>query len=344
MDEFSASSSPLSLTDVVSTAIQVPGVKVNRNTFLCETFKEVDQDALQCIIEKGPVEAGIEQAVLKQKAHKLIQARTALSTGASFAAGLPGGITMAATIPADMLQFYAVALRMAQELAYLYGEPNLWEKDMLDRDKVTDQLILYCGVMLGATGASQSVRILSSAMAKQALKKLPQQALTKTFYYPIIKSIARFFGVSMTKTTFAKGVSKAIPVVGGIVSGGITLATLAPMGLRLADTLEQARFGYDEKMFQNDWQQVMKVIEQEEAESSEVSASVPKETVKGKVHASSWLKKVKDVHLPISKQGTTTMDEIRKAKEMLDEGILTPEEFAQVKAHLLEGMAPHQDQ
>lgn len=339
MDTTSENSMAVSLPDVISAAIQVPGVRVNRDSFLCEIFKEVDRDVLQSIIEKGPVEAGIERAVLKQKAHKLIQARTALSTGASFAAGLPGGLAMAATIPADMLQFYGVSLRMAQELAYLYGESDLWEKDLLDRDKVTNQLILYCGVMFGATGASQSVRILSSAMAKQALKKLPQQALTKTFYYPVIKSIARFFGVSMTKSTFAKGVSKVIPVVGGIVSGGITLATLAPMGLRLADTMDQVRFAYDEEAFQADWQQVLLVIDQEEKNDTQqtVSPSVQKKA-KIKVQAPSWIKKVKEVHLPKGKADSSAMDEIRKAKQMLDEGILTEEEFAQAKARILESM------
>lgn len=333
----------VSLPDVVSTAIQVLGVRVNRDSFLCEIFKEVDRDVLQSIIEKGPVAAGVERSVLKQKAHKLIQARTALSTGASFAAGLPGGLAMAATIPADMLQFYGVSLRMAQELAYLYGESDLWEKDLLDRDKVTNQLILYCGVMFGATGASQSVRILSSAMAKQALKKLPQQALTKTFYYPVIKSIARFFGVSMTKSTFAKGVSKAIPVVGGIVSGGITLATLAPMGLRLADTMDQVRFAYDEEAFQADWQQVLLVIDQEEKNDTQqtVSPSVQKKA-KIKVQAPSWIKKVKEAHLPKGKADSSAMDEIRKARQMLDEGILTEEEFAQAKARILESMGAKQ--
>lgn len=339
MDTTSENSMAVSLPDVVSTAIQVPGVRVNRDSFLCEIFKEVDRDVLQSIIEKGPVAAGVERSVLKQKAHKLIQARTAFSTGASFAAGLPGGLAMAATIPADMLQFYGVSLRMAQELAYLYGEPDLWEKDLLDRDKVTNQLILYCGVMFGATGASQSVRILSSAMAKQALKRLPQQALTKTFYYPVIKSIARFFGVSMTKSTFAKGVSKAIPVVGGIVSGGITLATLAPMGLRLADTMDQVRFAYDEEAFQADWQQVLLVIDQEEKNDTQqtVSPSVQKKA-KVKVQAPSWIKKVKEAHLPKGKADSSAMDEIRKAKQMLDEGILTEEEFAQAKARILESM------
>ena len=339
MDMTSENSMAVSLPDVVSTAIQVPGVRVNRDSFLCEIFKEVDRDVLQSIIEKGPVAAGVERPVLKQKAHKLIQARTALSTGASFAAGLPGGLAMAATIPADMLQFYGVSLRMAQELAYLYGESDLWEKDLLDRDKVTNQLILYCGVMFGATGASQSVRILSSAMAKQALKRLPQQALTKTFYYPVIKSIARFFGVSMTKSTFAKGVSKVIPVVGGIVSGGITLATLAPMGLRLADTMDQVRFAYDEEAFQADWQQVLLVIDQEEKNDTQqtVSPSVQKKA-KIKVQAPSWIKKVKEAHLPKGKADSSAMDEIRKAKQMLDEGILTEEEFAQAKARILESM------
>lgn len=336
MDTTSVNSTAVSLSDVVSTAIQVSGVRVNRNSFLCDAFKEVDKDSLQSIIEKGPVEAGVGRGVLKQKAHKLIQSRTAISTGASFAAGLPGGLAMAATIPADMLQFYGVSLRMAQELAYLYGETDLWEKDLLDRDKVTNQLILYCGVMFGATGASQSVRLLSSAMAKQAMKKLPQQALTKTFYYPVIKSIARFFGVSMTKSTFAKGVSKAIPIVGGIVSGGITLATLAPMGLRLADTMEQAHFGYDEEAFQADWQQVLQVIDQEEkADAQQTASPSVREKSRIKVQAPSWIKKVKESHLAKEKADDSAMDEIRKAKQMLDEGILTEEEFAQVKAGIL---------
>jgi len=41
------------------------------------------------------------------------------------------------------------------------------------------------------------------------------------------------FGVKMTKDVFAKGVSKAVPVVGGVVSGGLTYATFKPMAKRL---------------------------------------------------------------------------------------------------------------
>lgn len=174
------------LVDVITAAIKLPGIKVDRNSFLRDQFKNADPDEIKAIIAKGPVAAGRDRLELRKKADKLILDTTLVSTGASFAAGLPGGIAMAATIPADLIQFYAAALRMAQQIAYLYGEPDLWEGGEIDDQKVTNQLILYCGVMLGASGAAQAVRLLASSLAKQALKKLPQKALTKTFYYPII--------------------------------------------------------------------------------------------------------------------------------------------------------------
>lgn len=89
MDAVSVNSSSLSLTDVVGTAIQIPGVNVSRGSFLYEAFGDRDEDALQRIIKKAPVEAGIKQSILKQKAHNPIQTRTALSAGTSFAAGIP---------------------------------------------------------------------------------------------------------------------------------------------------------------------------------------------------------------------------------------------------------------
>lgn len=304
----------ISLETVISTAIQIPGVKVNRELFLREQFQKESQDLIGTIVEVGPVNAQIGKDTLRKMAKKIINERTIVSTGASFVAGLPGGLAMAATIPADMLQFYGVALRMAQELAYLYGESDLWNGEFLDNDKVTNQLILYCGVMLGAAGAAQAVRVMSSAVAKQILKKLPQKALTKTFYYPIVKGICKFFGVSMTKSLFAKGVSKAVPILGGVVSGGITFATLRPMGQRLADTLDGAHFSYTEEDFHEDWDDIVEINEEESSE--ELVQENPTE-------------KAKPVSIP------NVMEEITKAKQLFDSGILNEQEFADLKAKLI---------
>ena len=79
--------------------------------------------------------------------------RTGASSAASFAMGLPGGLAMGATIPADALQFFGMSLRLAQELAYLYGAQNLWKGGEIDDEAVRGQLILYCGVMFGVSGA-----------------------------------------------------------------------------------------------------------------------------------------------------------------------------------------------
>ena len=95
--------------------------------------------------------------------------------------GIPGGLAMAATIPADILQFYGMTLKLAQELTYLYGAQDLWKDGKVDEEMVRNQLILYCGVMFGVSGAAAGVRLLSTQVAKVALKKLPQKALTKTF-------------------------------------------------------------------------------------------------------------------------------------------------------------------
>lgn len=300
----------ISIENVISTAIQIPGVKVNREFFLREQFKNEPKEQLEKIIELGPIVASCDRRTLRQRATKLINERTIVSTSASFMAGLPGGLAMTATIPADMLQFYGVALRMAQELAYLYGEQDLNKGEFFENDKLTNQLMLYLGVMLGATGASQAVRVMSSAMAKQILKKLPQKALTKTFYYPIVKTISKFFGISMTKGLFAKGVSKAVPIIGGIISGGITFLTLRPMGHRLADTLDDAHFSYSEQEFQEDWQDIVDIIEDE-------SGVKPK-----KVSATTAVT-------------STVVDEIAKAKELFDAGVLTEKEFSDLKAKLI---------
>ena len=56
---------------------------------------------------------------------------------------------------------------------------------------------------------------------------------------PIIKKMSAMIGVKMTKDTFAKGISKMIPLAGGVISGGITYSSMTKMGNRLMNTLEE---------------------------------------------------------------------------------------------------------
>ena len=232
--------------------MKLPGIRVDREAFLREQFKDEDPVAMNTILAVGPVAAGYDRDRLRRKADGVILATTLMSTGASFLAGLPGGLALAVTIPTDLLQYYGAALKMAQEIAYLYGEPDLWKGSLPDDEAVTNQLILYIGVMLGATGAAPAVRLSASAFEQRLLKRRPQNPSTDTYTYPVVKSVLRFFAKTITKTSLAKGVTKVIPVIGGLVSGGITFASLKPMAARLQQTLDKAHFSYSDVDIAND--------------------------------------------------------------------------------------------
>lgn len=303
-----------SLVKIISAAIQIPGVKVDRESFLLEAFKNEASSLKNKIIEVGPVAAGCSRKQLKKLAQKYVDLRTLTSTGASFVAGIPGGLVMAAAIPADTLQFFGVALRLAQEISYIYGAEDLWNNGEVDTDKVQRNLILYCGVMFGVGGASATLRVVTSAMGKQALKKIPQMALTKTFYYPIVKAIAKAVGVKMTKGVFAKGVSKAIPIIGGFFSGAITFATMRPMGMKLVDEFEEVKFDYSRQEFEADWKDI---TEEFNIESDEYTETQNNKT---------------------QNKEESFVQQLKEAKELFDAGILSEEEFLSLKEKILAKM------
>lgn len=128
--------------------------------------------------------------------------------------------------------------------------PDLCDENGNLTETSQDMLTLFVGVMMGVGAANNAITKISKAFAAQVVKRLPQKALTKTFYYPIIKQIAKWLGVKLTKETFAKSVGKAIPILGGIVSGGLTAATFKPAAKRLQKKLQEQM--YDIRTFSED--------------------------------------------------------------------------------------------
>lgn len=335
MSEQNSVGTEVALESVITTAVQIPGVKVDRRKFLAEAFA-TENMPIQEILELGPVAAGVPQTRLSVLAGKLILARTSQSSFASFLTGIPGGLAMAATIPADIMQFFGMALRLAQELSYLYGAQDLWQDGQIDDDKVKNQLLLYCGVMFGVSGAVSGVRVLSTQIAKTALKKLPQKALTKTFWYPMIKQICKAVGVKITKSTVAKGVSKAIPLLGGVISGSLNFASMMPMANRLQVALDSAVFGYTEEQMEKDIMEIESVTEES------VDEPIENDDVKTKINEGG--KKALDSIAGLfgkknEKSAQTAQEDvfetIKKLSALKDIGAITQEEFDAKKAELL---------
>ena len=226
---------------ILMASMVLPGAKVDRASYLASQLNSHcdDQQVVQAILS-SPASAGISPSLIDKLADDCIRRHVLLASGVSFAAGVPGGFAMVGTIPADMAQFYWHALVMAQKLAYLYGWPDLLEEGKVD-EQTELHLTLLIGAMLGAAVASETLAELAKRFAEQTVRRLPQQALTKTWYYPIVKQVGKWIGVSVTKRGFAGGVAKVVPVIGGVFSAGVTAATMRPMAKRLKNHLRTLR-------------------------------------------------------------------------------------------------------
>lgn len=236
---------------VMGAALSMPGVKVDRDDFLKKELKNYcSPEQLNLAISSRPIN-GVSKEIIDRIANACINSHTTKVTTISAVAGIPGGFAMAGTIPADMAQYYWHVFVLAQKLAYLYGFPDLRDENGNLTDTASDMLTLFVGVMMGASAANQAIKGLAKEFAKQVVKRLPQKALTKTMYYPIIKQIAKWIGVKLTKDTFAKGLGKVIPILGGVISGGLTLATFRPSAKRLQHKLQEEMFVINENYQEN---------------------------------------------------------------------------------------------
>jgi hypothetical protein len=153
---------------------------------------------------------------------------------------MPGGFAMAATIPTDIAQYYGYMLRAAQKLMYLCGFPEVDSSEKGRKfDSETMNLLIIClGAMYGVQGTSSALKAVATALGKGIEKKLMRAALTKGTIYPIVKSVSKWFGVNMTKQVFAGFFKKAIPVVGGLIGGGITFLSFKPCCDKLKESLQ----------------------------------------------------------------------------------------------------------
>ena len=220
--------------------IRLRGVQIDRDDYLRQELRKLgaDDDTIALALETTPVQASLTPAQLDQLAVATITFETRKSAAISFAAGLPGGFAMLATIPADVTQYYVHAFRVMQKLAYLYG----WKDFLGDLNEIDDETLgkmsLFLGVMLGVSGAASSLTTFAKQIARPALQKQIAKR-TLTAWYGPMKQTLKLIGIKVSKDSFAKGVTRTVPVIGGVISGGMTLVALKSQSTRLHKHLRE---------------------------------------------------------------------------------------------------------
>lgn len=231
----------IDIEDVIIMGLKVPGIRIDRETFLRKEFqKKFSQQVIDDAVAHNPLHAEIPTEEIDRIADEVIKYERSCVSGISTALGMPGGVAMAATIPADIAQYYGYMLHAMQKLMYLYGFPaiDVEEKGQTFDSETMNTLIICMGVMYGVAGANNALKVMAKALATGVEKQLLHKALTKGTIYPIVKSVAKWFSVKMTKEVFAGFFKKAIPVVGGVIGGGITFLSFKPCCDKLKKSLQ----------------------------------------------------------------------------------------------------------
>lgn len=223
---------------VLNGAMTLPGAKIDRSAFLeKELSKYYSKEVVLKAIEERPILAGIPVHAMNKLAKTTIKSHRAKVTALSFAAGLPGGWWIAGTIPADLVQFFWHVVVVTQKLAYLYGWPILQDPVEEMDEETLHVFTLFIGVMFGASSAAKGISKIAEKLSQEVVKRLPRMALTKYGVYNLSKQVAKWIGIRLTKQSFARGLGKVVPILGGFISGTVSWITFSRMSKRLSKHL-----------------------------------------------------------------------------------------------------------
>ena len=226
--------------EVVAQAILLPGTGVDRASYLAQVLGKKHAPAIvQRAIQTTPARAGLSPRQIERIAKKSLASDGRRTTVLSVAAGIPGGVAAAATIPADLVQFYGYLIRAIQKLTYLYGWRDLVHIEGGEPDVATSgALVIMLGVMAGAEQADATlarlVRLRTAGASDQALRK----ALAERSLQWEVNQISDELTRRMALRLGGQVAGKAIPVVGGVVSGIISGSGFGDMAGRLHKQLK----------------------------------------------------------------------------------------------------------
>lgn len=238
---------------IISAALKVPGVKVDREHFLRKNLKQVISEfQFKKAIEYGTREAEIPINVVDKIAKECINSRSRIAVSASFVSGLPGGIAgLLGGAAADIIQFYANFFNIAQKLMYLYGFNDIDELDSSQEET----LLIMLGAAYGISGVEEAIKILFEEVAKEAAEKTAERAavkmaamatekiaveqVNKAAVKNMAKRVTTEVGEKVVANNSGKIFIKGIPIFGGIICGGITFFTFKPLAKRLQKKLRE---------------------------------------------------------------------------------------------------------
>lgn len=226
----------------LSTLLKIPGAKVNREDFLHKVFPYLSDAQLRLAVDTSPI-AVVSRREIDHQARRIINSASIKVSSVSAVSSIPGGYTMLATIPADTMSYYFHIVRLGQKLGYLYGYPDMLDAqgDLTAEGHV--MLTAFIGVMSKVSAGQDLLKVLTTGLVKsdpqlnysQALRQLIALPIVTTLVQKIIKKMSTKIAVSSS----GQIITKAVPIVSGVINGVLTYRSFKPSAFRLEQSLRQ---------------------------------------------------------------------------------------------------------
>lgn len=224
--------------ELVAQAVRLPGTAVNRTAYLTEALGKKHACRVRDAIDATPAQAGLAPRDIDKIAKRSIGRDARRTTALSIAAGIPGGMAAAATIPADLAQFYGYLIRCIQKLTYLYGWRDLIRISGGQADAASGSaLVIMLGVMAGDAQADAVLARLARLRSGGANDAALRMALEAKALSREVAQISDTLTRRLAQRLGGQVVGKAMPIVGAVISGTISNADFYAMARRLQKQL-----------------------------------------------------------------------------------------------------------
>jgi hypothetical protein len=151
-----------------------------------------------------------QEGTLREKADSLIRWQNAKSGASGFVTGIGGLITLPVSIPANLASVLFVQVRMIAAIAYMGGH------DLRD-DKVKTLVYICLAGNVAKDLLQETGIIIGTRLTAQVVKSISEKSLI---------AINERVGFRLLATYGSKGIislGKAVPLVGGLIGGGIDI-------------------------------------------------------------------------------------------------------------------------
>lgn len=189
-------------------------IRIDRNDLLRKEFSlRYDTAVTNVAVERYPLAAGVDIEQIDEITKEIIHYEKSCLTKIFATIGLTNKLLMAATIASDVLQYYNYLFRAAQKMLYFYGFPQLADSNAPQGAKAAIAVLtLTLGTMYGIDGASNAVKSIANAYAREENTELINVALAEGTLAPVVVATSNKLKSVLFREVYSGSVKKVFSI------------------------------------------------------------------------------------------------------------------------------------